>query len=135
MIKKSVFEDELIAGMHQQLIKQATQKDFDHLEKAAEYLNSAAEIFEDLGLTRNADEVLAILYKIAEHHHDEPGSDHGDMHTRGLTSEKMTGNLSGHGHVLNMEVDDNLSDLDINDALEVSEKVPSDIHDFEDERD
>ncbi len=61
-----VHKANLDIGMHQELIKEATQKDSSCLEKAADYLNSAAEIFEDLGMIKNADKVLNILLKIAQ---------------------------------------------------------------------
>jgi hypothetical protein len=65
MIKKSVFEDEIIAGMHKELVKNATAQDRDNLEKAVDYLNSAIDIFEDAGMKTRADKVLNILRKIA----------------------------------------------------------------------
>jgi|SRR6185436_8485873 len=67
MIKKSVFENELITGMHNQLLKQAKHQDDEHLEKAADYINSAIEIFEDMGMYKHADKLLYILTKIATH--------------------------------------------------------------------
>src|SRR5271166_2985028 len=102
MIKKSIFEDELITAMQQQLVKQGTQREFDHLEQAAEYLNSAAEIFEDMGMAKNAEEVIHILYKIAEYHHDKTNSNHKDPHVKGLTPDKMVMNLKEHGIVFNI---------------------------------
>jgi len=64
MIKKSVFENELIAGMQQELRKQASGETPD-LVKAGECLHAALEILEDAGLSRHADKVLGILHKIA----------------------------------------------------------------------
>jgi hypothetical protein len=126
MIKKSVFEEALIAGMQQQLIKQAKQEEYDHLEKAADYLNSAAEIFEDMGMIKNAEQVLSILSKIAE----KSGSQ--DRHTKGLTPEKMVKNLEQHGHPMNMADDGRLADQEVEDTLEVSDNL-NELHDFEDE--
>lgn len=128
MIKKSVFEEELIAGMHHHLVKQAKQEEYDHLEKAADYLNSAAEIFEDMGMNKNADRVLMILAKIAQKHQHEKS----DRHTKGLTPERMVNNLKQHGHPMNV-ADDHLADTEIEDTLEVSDGE-SELHDFEDER-
>jgi hypothetical protein len=65
MIKKSVFEEELVAGMHRELVKNATSQDPEGVEKAVDYLNSAIDIFEDAGMTTQADQVLRILAKIA----------------------------------------------------------------------
>jgi len=65
MIKKSVFENELIAGMHKELIKQATAQDDENLGKAVDYLNSAIDIFEDAGMGAHASKVWRIIEKLA----------------------------------------------------------------------
>lgn len=51
--------------MHRELVKNATSQDPEGVEKAVDYLNSAIDIFEDAGLTTQADQVLRILAKIA----------------------------------------------------------------------
>jgi hypothetical protein len=134
MIKKSVFEEELISGMHRQLVKQATQQDCDNLEQAVDYLNSAAEIFENLGMSRNAEKIVNILEKIANKT-QVPS----DRHTNGLTPEKMVNNLKDHGHPMNLSDDgeaNNLLDVDVEDTLEVSDgDMGIELHDFEEERD
>jgi hypothetical protein len=63
MIKKSVFEQELIAGMQHQLRKQASA-DQPELVRAGECLHAAMEILEEAGLQKRADQVLRVLYKI-----------------------------------------------------------------------
>lgn len=65
-MSKSLFEDELIAGMEKQLRKQATAEK-PSLAKAAECLHAALEIFEGHGMTARADQVLKLLQKIASH--------------------------------------------------------------------
>lgn len=65
MIKKSVFEKDLIAGMQNELVKNATNVDASGVDKAVDYLNSAIGIFEDAGMHAQADQVLTILGKIA----------------------------------------------------------------------
>lgn len=62
---KSVFESELVDGMHKGLIKQANNQEVDNLTQAVDYLNSAIDIFENQGLTIQADKVLNLLVKIA----------------------------------------------------------------------
>lgn len=118
-------ELELMAGMQKQLVSQAR----DDLSSAADYLNSAAEIFEDLNMHAKADKVLNILLKIATQGIK-------DSHVDGLTSEKMVNNLKNHGTVFNMADDgndaDGILDLDINN-LEVSENSVEE-GDFEDEK-
>lgn len=64
MIKKGVFENDLIAGMQTELQKQASDKT-PELAKAAECLHAALEILEAQGLETRADQVLQILQKIA----------------------------------------------------------------------
>src|SRR5579864_9027950 len=64
MIKKSVFENELIAGMQHQLRKQASGETPD-LVKAGECLHAALEILEQAGLQSRADQILKVLHKIA----------------------------------------------------------------------
>ena len=65
MINKKVFEDALIAGMHKELVKNATQQDRDNLGNAVDYLNSAIDILEESGMKAQADKVLNVLKKIA----------------------------------------------------------------------
>jgi|WetSurMetagenome_2_1015567.scaffolds.fasta_scaffold694597_2 hypothetical protein len=143
MIKKSVFEEELIAGMQRELVKTANQ-DVSSLDKAVDYLNSAIEIFENAGMATQANQVLKIISKIACDENDakykkpkNPTKVH-DGHTNGLTSERMTNNLKNHGTVFNLSDDGQAADDFLNAEvgdLEVSEKdLGSDLHDFEDER-
>jgi hypothetical protein len=54
---------DIFAAMEKEIVKNAK---VPNLVEAAEYLHSALEIFEDLGLQKNADQVLEILYKIAK---------------------------------------------------------------------
>ncbi len=65
MIKKSVFEDELIAGMQRELQPFQKKAAVNDLVKAADYLHSAVEILEEAGMTAKADQVLSILAKLA----------------------------------------------------------------------
>lgn len=65
MIKKNIFEDELVSGMERELqpfVKQA----FSDLEKAADYLNAAFEILEEAGLSAQSNRILNVLTKIAD---------------------------------------------------------------------
>lgn len=61
---KSLFEDELIAGMEKELRKQASSET-PSLAKAADCLHAALEIFEEQGMTARADQVLELLQKLA----------------------------------------------------------------------
>lgn len=133
MIKKSVFENELIAGMERQLVLSAEADGINGLEQAVEYIHSAIETFEEAGMTAQADALLQILSKIATKHKPKKK----DKATEGLTSEKMIENLLNHGTEFNLLDDTNINDLleaDIGDAnLEVSEMGNHQEMDFEDE--
>jgi hypothetical protein len=65
MINKSVFENDLIAGMQRNLASKTQESAMNKLAKAVEFLNSAAEILDNANLTAQADRILAVLEKIA----------------------------------------------------------------------
>jgi len=69
MIKKSVFEDELVYGMQRELQGFEKNAGMNNLVQAADYLQAALEIFEETGLTSQADQVLSVLSKIANEKH------------------------------------------------------------------
>lgn len=162
MITKSVFEQEIIIGFQEELKKQAsTKSQVPDLIQAAECLHASLEIFESAGFSKQANQILQLLEKIAK----------GDRHTKGLTPEKQIKNLKNHGTQFNLnndvgyvfEVpsrkdyltvddmeadfadllnidsfdldasDDEMFNLEVDDSLEAFDKdVP---FDFEDERD
>lgn len=141
MIKKSVFEDDLIAGMQRELRSYDKKQGMDNLVKAADYLHSAMEILEEAGLTAKADQILSVLSKIAHDEQDAKGKPRkpknpthvSDKHTHGLTPDKMVDNLKNHGIVFNMADDGSADDLlnaDVN--LEVHEEESSFDKPFED---
>ena len=68
MIKKTVFEDELIYGMQREMNSFAKKEGMNGLVKAAEHLHSALDILDEAGLTVQSDKVLAILQKLATVH-------------------------------------------------------------------
>lgn len=118
MIKKSVFEEELIFGMQRELQAHDKRQGMSNLVKAAENLHSAMEILEEAGLSAQANKVFKILEKIACDEHDaktphkpKNPTHVSDRHTKGLTSEKMVKNLSHHGTVFNLA---DAPDLDVN---------------------
>lgn len=146
MIKKSLFEDELMAGMIRKLASQDADQGMNSLSKAAEHLSSAVEILEELGMRKKADLVLEILVKIATNEdvnlakHNQPKRPADprkvpDRYTKGLTPDKMVKNLLEHGTVFpkydaddglnaddTSQSDDALLDIEIdNNNLEVSE--------------
>ncbi len=148
MIKKSVFDEELIAGMQHELQAHDKKQGIENLVKAADYLHSAMDILEEAGLTAHADQILKILAKIASDEQDaRPGQPKHpknplkvhDPHTSGLTPKKMVKNILDHGHPLNLTDDgkaDDLLDADVGGEeaeLEVLEKNLMPEMDFEDE--
>jgi hypothetical protein len=126
VIKKSVFEDELIAGMQKELTANDQSAAIEHLDVAIDSLHSAVEIFEEAGMTNQADAVLNILLKFAKNQSNfEKNVKRVDPHTKGLTSEKMVANWKDHGSWFNaddggidelLDADMNGEDLDISDA-------------------
>lgn len=64
-MNKKMFEDELVAGMQQELRKQASGEE-PNLAKAAECLHAALEIFEETGLEARAAQVLKVLEGISK---------------------------------------------------------------------
>lgn len=65
-MSKSLFEDELVTSMENQLRKQAAAEKPVALAKAAECLHAALEIFEEQGMTARADQVLKLLQKLGQ---------------------------------------------------------------------
>ena len=104
MLKKT-FENEILKSMEVSLHKQANNQNTDDLEQAVDYLNSAIDIFEDAGLTAQADQILNVLSKIAKKGRPKRPKDPrtvSDRHTKGLTSEQAIKNLKNHGTMFNM---------------------------------
>ena len=148
MIKKSVFEDEIIAGMERELTSNVEAN--NSLDKAVDYVHSAIEVFEDAGMKSQADALLNVLLKLAKNKKVKYPRQFKDHKTKGLTSEKIVANLRDHGTEFNMlddnaastmeelknhKNDDDLLEADIgNDSLDVSDNLPElDLEDWEDE--
>jgi hypothetical protein len=68
MFKTASFEDEIYRSMEKKLV--ATQVEnkygFKRLAQAADYLNAAAEIFEQAGMSEQAEEVTEVLQGLAQ---------------------------------------------------------------------
>ena len=135
-------QDELIFGMQRELQGFEKKEAMNNLVKAADYLQSAMDIFEQAGLTVQADKILKILSKIAEDNQDARGKPRkpknpetiSDRHTKGLTPERMVENLKHNGIVFNMADDGaDILDADIDPDIEVKDEPISSETDFEDE--
>lgn len=97
---KPKFANEIASEMEKIL-----NNDVDHSKdilSAIDYLNSAAEIFDDLELISKSDIVLDIIYKMAI---KKKKKSFKDPHTKGLTPDKMVKNLLDHGHPMNKSDD------------------------------
>lgn len=106
MIKKSLFEDELMLGMQRELQSYERKQGISNLVKAADYLQAAAEILEEAGLTKKADQVLQILTKIAH----EGGSEK----IKHLIEESLEPTESGGDQPLDIE---SIRPLDITERM------------------
>lgn len=157
MIKKSVHEDELIAGMQRELQPFEKKAAVNNLVNAADYLNAAMEIFEEAGMTAKADQVLNILRKIAvdtnevkRHKSDfEPGEvismrsllnqdsslkpgDEISMTSLAPRKKLPPGEDFIFESLMNNQGTEDLLDLDINDAAIELQEEPSEDKTFED---
>lgn len=67
MFKQSSFEDELYRSMEKTIVKNQTENrhGFDKLAKAADFLNTAADIFDRAGMHKEADEIVKFLQSLA----------------------------------------------------------------------
>jgi hypothetical protein len=67
VFKNSSFEDEIYKSMEKQLVSNQVEEThgFNKLAKAADYLNSAAEIFEQVGMRKEASEITEVLHSLA----------------------------------------------------------------------
>jgi hypothetical protein len=68
MFKSGSIEDELYRSMETTLVKNQTENvhGFQKLAKAVDLLNTAAEIFDQAGMTQEADQITAIIHGLAK---------------------------------------------------------------------
>jgi hypothetical protein len=107
MIKKSVFEDDLIAGMQRSLAESELQEGISSLPTAVDYINSAIDIFEEEGMTVSADKLLSVLLKIAQKHCKPQQKPKVNDRYSPKNSNEMIKNLLDHGTVFNNTDDGN----------------------------
>lgn len=106
MFKMGSFEQELIEGMSKELLANQIENkySFDKIAKAADYLNSAAEILDDNGMVVEAEIVTRLLEKIANKKKD-----------KGLKNLKQTGTPFPLKDFDNSYIDDDLTSIDFED--------------------
>lgn len=123
MIKKAIYESDIISEMNKELeYSDSFKSAVTDLSVAVENINSAAEVLDDMGFILQADKLLSILTKVAQKT---------DPHTANLSSEKMVQNLLDHGTVFNLADDKDLLNAEVGD--ENLEVVDAPEMDFEDE--
>jgi hypothetical protein len=68
MFKQGSFEDEIYRSMEKTLVKSQVEKEhgFDRVAKAIDLLNTAAAIFEQAGMQKEAEEVIQVLQALAK---------------------------------------------------------------------
>lgn len=68
MFKQSNFEDEIYKSMEKQLVSKQVEDNygFKRLAQATDYLNAAAEIFEQAGMTDRANEITEVLLDLSK---------------------------------------------------------------------
>lgn len=129
MFNKKDASAEIAESMESHLVTHAIEKQAEQLNKfakALDYLNSVAEIFDELGLRREAEATTTLLEVVAKKKSKKKSKTkakpvkskrksskprRSDPATKGLTSEKMEDNLKEKGWVFN--ADDN-DDEDLN---------------------
>lgn len=90
MFKIGSFEEDIVAEMHKTLISSQLENKFslDKLTKAAEFINTAAELLDDTGFTVEADMLTTVLKRLA----NEPGADVYPNHAVHDTTEEALAN-------------------------------------------
>ena len=68
MFKTASFEQELMQSMSEKLVENQTENQYSYnkIAKAADYLNAAAEIFDDTGMHKEAEVITRLLEKMAQ---------------------------------------------------------------------
>ena len=68
MFKKANLEDEIYRSMEKQLVTNQSEDSygFNKLAKAVDYMNAAAEIFEQAGMQQEAKEVTEVLQELTQ---------------------------------------------------------------------
>lgn len=115
MFNKKDASLELAASMESNLITRASEKHNENINKfaaALEHLNSVADIFDQLGFRKEAEATTILLEIVAAKKSKKKNkktkkktqkSKKHDSATKGLSSEKMEGNLKEKGWVFNAD--------------------------------
>lgn len=128
MFDKKDVSAEIAASMQTNLVSHGIDKQAEQMNKfakALDYLNSVAEIFDELGLRREAEATTTLLEVVAAKKSKKKSktkaktkvkskrrskSRKNDSATKGLTSDKMVNNLKEKGWVFNADDDFSFAD-------------------------
>jgi hypothetical protein len=113
MFNKKSSEQEILESMEENLISNFLEKEskpLNKLDSAINHINIAAELFDDIGLTAEAEAITGFLEKFAKVK-KKVKKTKSDAASKGLTSEKMVKNLKEKGWVFN--ADDDINNVDI----------------------
>lgn len=68
MFKSASFENEIYQSMEKSLVANQTESKhgFKRLAQAADYLNAAAEIFDQAGMTEQSEEITEVLQGLVQ---------------------------------------------------------------------
>lgn len=127
MFNKKDVSAELATSMETHLVSNGLEKQAEQMNKfakALDYLNSVAEIFDELGLTKEAEATTTLLEVVAKKKSKKKSKTKpkskskrkssktrkSDPATKGLTSEKMVHNLAEKGWVFNADDDFSFAD-------------------------
>jgi transposase len=77
MFKTASFEQELMQSMSEKLVENQTENQYSYnkIAKAADYLNAAAELFDDTGLHKQAEVITQLLESLAQVNSNPPAQD------------------------------------------------------------
>lgn len=128
MFKNSSFEDEIYRSMEKKLVSNQTESKhgLKRIAQAADYLNAAAEIFDQAGMTEQSKETTQVLHSLAVENFslsDLAGLSEEDMHnilemsTPGqlaLVAKKVSNVASGESS-MGDEVKSSLKEMDMSD--------------------
>ncbi len=112
--------DEIASSMERQLIDGAINKQAEveiRLVKAANYLNAAAEIFDESGLCAHAELITAVLESLAAKKSKKKKKLKDKAKSKAPSSEKMVANLKEKGWVFDENGADDTNFVDDNCAL------------------
>lgn len=104
MFKTGSFEEDIVAAMHKTLISSQLDNklSLEKLSKAAEFINTAAELLDDTGFTVEADMLTTVLKRLANEQVADVYPNHAihDTTEEALAASHYPGDLSSPDQVI-----------------------------------